>query len=113
MRKSNIHFDIILDNNNLPDKIRWSATDSPKGNEPAETKALNISLWDPEHKHTMRIDLWTKEMPVDEMKRFYVDMIGGMSQSLLNATGDTFMSEEIKKLADKLARHLIDNTQNQ
>jgi len=113
MSKSSIHFDIILDKNNLPDKIKWNATDNPGGNDPEETKALNISLWDPEQKHTMRIDLWTKDMPVDEMKKYYVDIIGGMSQSILNATGDTFMSEEIKQLADKLVQHLINAQKNQ
>jgi len=113
MRKSSIHFDITLDKNNYPDKIKWNATDNPNGHGLSETTALNISLWDPEQKHSMRIDLWTKDMPVEEMKKFYIDMIGGMSQSILNATGDTFISKEIKQLADKLAQHLIDTAKNQ
>jgi gliding motility-associated protein GldC len=113
MRKSNIHFDIALDEENIPDKITWSATDNPTGDGTSETKALCISLWDPDHKHTMRIDLWTRDMPVEEMKKFYIDMLGGLSQSLLSATDDTYMSEEIKHLADKLAQHLIEDLKNQ
>ncbi len=113
MKKSNIHFDITLDEENIPEKILWSATDNPESNGPAETKAICISLWDADHKHTMRLDLWTREMPVEEMKKFYIDMIGGLSQSLYTATGDTFMSEEIRKLADKLARYVVENAGKQ
>ena len=54
----------------------------------------------------MRIDLWTKDMPVDEMKRFYVDCLGGMAQSVLNSTGDEFMASQMNDLCDKLVEHL-------
>jgi hypothetical protein len=30
-----------------------------------------LSVWDSKEKESMRIDLWTKEMPVDEMKIFF------------------------------------------
>jgi uncharacterized protein YeaO (DUF488 family) len=30
-----------------------------------------MSVWDSKSKESMRIDLWTKEMPVDEMKIFF------------------------------------------
>ena len=45
-------------------------------------------------------------MPVDDMKRFYVDCLGGLSQSLLNATGDEYMSAEINAMCDKLVKHI-------
>jgi hypothetical protein len=45
-------------------------------------------------------------MPVDEMKRFYIDCIGGFSQSVLTATGDETMAAEMNALCDRLARHL-------
>jgi gliding motility-associated protein GldC len=50
----------------------------------------------------MRIDLWTKDMPVDEMKRFYIECLGGIAQSVLNSTGDERMSNEINNLCDRL-----------
>ena len=52
----------------------------------------------------MRIDLWTNDMPVDEMKRFYIDCLGGMSQSVLNSTGDEFMAEEMNLLCEKISQ---------
>jgi len=45
-------------------------------------------------------------MPVDEMKRFYIDCIGGLSQSVLNSTGDEFMAKEMAALCERLANHL-------
>lgn len=105
MKQSNIKFEIELDSNNVPDKILWDATDKPDGGA-SETKTISIALWDHEQKNTLRIDLWTKDMPVDDMKRFYVDCIGGLSQSVLSATGDEYMSNEMRQLCDRLVAHL-------
>jgi len=111
MKKSKINFDIELDKENIPEKILWDATEKPVDG-PEETSAITISLWDPSQRNTMRIDLWTKEMPVDEMKRFYIDCLGGMAQSILNSTGDEFMSSEMNNLCDKLVEHLKKENQS-
>ena len=105
MKKSTINFTIELDQQNIPEKILWDATDKP---EPgiSETKAISISLWDTTEKNTLRIDLWAKDMPVDNMKRFYVDCIGGLAQSALSATGDEFMAREMNALCQRLVDHL-------
>ena len=105
MRQSEINFSISLDQDNVPEKITWNASDKPEGS-PSETKSIAISLWDHEQRNTMRIDLWTKEMPVDDMKRFYIDCLGGMAQSILNSTSDEFMSTELNALCDKFVKHL-------
>lgn len=101
MKKSTIQFSVELDNNNVPEKIRWDATDKPEDT-PSETKSISVSLWDDKQKNTMRIDLWTKDMPVDEMKRFYIECVGGIAQSVLSATGDERMANEINLLCDRL-----------
>jgi gliding motility-associated protein GldC len=105
MKQSTLRFEIELDNNNVPEKIQWDATDKPVAGL-TETKAISVALWDQDQKNTLRIDLWAKDMPVDEMKRFYVDCIGGLSQSVLNSTGDEFMSNEMRILCEKLVEHL-------
>jgi gliding motility-associated protein GldC len=105
MKKSTIQFTVHLDENNTPEKIEWDATDKPEPGK-TETKSISVSLWDDRQKNTMRIDLWTKDMPVEEMKRFYIDCIGGFSQSVLTATGDETMAAEMNALCDRLARHL-------
>ncbi len=104
-KASEIKFNVQLDKNNVPEKIDWDATDKPDDS-PSDTRAIMISLWDHNLVNTMRMDLWTKEMTVDEMKRFYVDSIGGMAQSLMDATGDEFMSKEMHSLCNKLVKHI-------
>lgn len=101
MKTSTIHFTIDLDQNNIPERIKWDATDRPEDT-PTDTKSISVSLWDSQQKNTMRIDLWTKDMPVDEMKRFYIECLGGIAQSVLNSTGDERMSSEINNLCDRL-----------
>ena len=105
MRKTTINFSIELDDNNVPNKIEWDASDKPDAS-PSATKSISVSLWDHEQKNTLRIDLWTNDMPVEEMKRFYIDCIGGLSQSILSSTGDEFMASETNALCEKLVKHL-------
>ncbi|HZY78721.1 MAG TPA: gliding motility protein GldC [Cyclobacteriaceae bacterium] len=109
MKTSTIQFNIQLDGKNVPEKIEWDANDKPEGGL-TETKAISISVWDHSEKNTLRIDLWTKDMPVDDMKRFYIESIGGMAQSVLRATGDEFMAQEMELLCDKLVEYLRKNS---
>ncbi len=111
MKKSSIQFNIDLDQNNVPERIQWDATDKPHDT-PSETKSISISLWDSQQKNTMRIDLWTKDMPVDEMKRFYIECLGGIAQSVLSSTGDERISSEINSLCDRLVELIRQEKKN-
>ena len=104
MKQSTINFKVELDDKNTPERIIWDAPDKP--DELSETKSISLSLWDHVQKNTLRIDLWTKDMPINEMKRFYIDCLGGLAQSSLSATGDEYMSKEMNNLCEKLAKHL-------
>ena len=105
MKKSEIKIIVELDDNDVPEKIMWDADDKEFSGL-QETKSISLSLWDHKLKNTMRIDLWTKDMPVEEMKRFYIDCLGGLSQSILNATGDEHMSTKINELCENFVAHV-------
>lgn len=105
MKSSEIKFKINLDDKNLPKTIQWDASDK-EGEGIEDTKSISLNVWDNLNHSTLRIDLWTDEMSVVEMKRFYIDILGGMAQTILNATGDEYISEEIKELCDKLVKHI-------
>jgi gliding motility-associated protein GldC len=105
MKQSEIRFSVELDEENLPDKIFWSATDSPAG-KAEEAKAISVSIWDHARSETMRIDLWTKDMQVLEMKRFMIDTIGGLAETLRGATQDEYMADEMEMLCERLVKHL-------
>jgi gliding motility-associated protein GldC len=108
MKKSEINFTIDLDSNNVPQKIQWHASDKPES-APTETKSISISLWDQQQKNTLRIDLWTNDMPVEEMKRFYIDCLGGLGQSILSSTGDEYMANETNALCERLVKHIMNS----
>ena len=104
MKKSEIRFSIALDDNKVPEAISWSATDA--GPDIHFAKAINIALWDREQVGTMKIDLWTKDMPVDEMKRFCVDNIGSMAENIVTATNDKEMADKMRTLCKELSDYL-------
>lgn len=110
MKKSEIRFSIALDENKVPEAISWSATDA--GPDIHFAKAINIALWDREQVGTMKIDLWTKDMPVDEMKRFCVDNIGSMAENIVTATDDKEMAARMRALCKELSDYLDKQEQN-
>ena len=109
MKKSEIYFSIALDENNVPEAISWRATDA--GEKIHFAKAINIALWDREQAGTMKIDLWTKDMPVNEMKYFRIETIGSMAESLKTATNDDVMVSKMRALCEELSKHVAENAQ--
>ena len=89
MKKSQITINVELDENHVPEKMNWNAPDG--GIENQETKAAFISVWDDKTKQAMRIDLWTKDMPLDDMKMFFYQTLSAMSETFERATGDEKM----------------------
>ncbi|MFD1604013.1 gliding motility protein GldC [Flavobacterium artemisiae] len=101
---SEIKFNIELDENRVPEKLTWSAQDG--GVKAEEAKAIMLSIWDSKAKETMRIDLWTKDMPVDEMKIFFHQTLVAMSDTFKRATDDEKMSDTMKDFCDYFAEKL-------
>lgn len=102
--QSEIKLVIDLDENRVPEKLHWSAPDGGVNNE--ETKAFMLSVWDSKPQESMRIDLWTKDMPVDEMKVFFHQTLVSMAATYERATGDKKMSETMKDFCDYFAEKL-------
>ena len=97
-KKSKIEIAVELDDNKIPEKIFWSATDA--GIENSETKATFLSVWDSSKKESLRIDLWTKDMPLDEMKIFFHQILTSMSSTYMRATQDEKMSQTMLDFCD-------------
>ncbi|MBQ0907124.1 gliding motility protein GldC [Flavobacterium sp. F-328] len=101
---SEIKFQIELDENRVPEKLTWSAADG--GVEQEDTKAIMLSIWDSKAKESMRIDLWTKDMPVDEMKIFFHQTLVAMADTFKRATNDEKMADTMKDFCDYFAEKL-------
>lgn len=104
VKTSDINFKISLDENHVPEKLHWTAQDGGVNNE--EAKAIMLNIWDSNNKETMRIDLWTKDMPVDEMKIFFHQTLVAMADTFNRATGDERMTDTMKDFCDYFAEKL-------
>ena len=98
MNKSTIKIDVLLDPGKVPEQISWQASDST-ADMAQKAKAMSVAFWDGTDKTALRIDLWTKDMMVDEMADFYYQMLMGMADSFKRATQQQEMSEDMKKFA--------------
>ncbi len=102
--KSEIVLNIELDENRVPEKLKWTAEDGGIKNEDA--KAMMLSVWDSKKQESLRIDLWTKDMPVDEMKVFFHQTLVAMSDTFNRATQDERMTATMKDFCDYFAEKL-------
>ncbi len=98
MAKSTITIDVELDNDRVPQIIKWQATEST-ASVPQQAKALMLSLWDSADKTALRIDLWTQSMMVDEMGDFYYQTLMTMADTLERATRQTELVDSMKNFA--------------
>ena len=102
--KSKIELNVELDSNRVPEKLYWTAEDGGITNE--EAKAMMLAVWDSKAQETLRIDLWTKDMPVDEMKVFFHQTLVAMSDTFNRATQDEKMTATMKDFCDYFAEKL-------
>lgn len=98
MIQSTIAIDVTLDESKIPHQILWNATQS-SSEEKQEAKAMMISFWDGKERAALRIDLWTKEMMVDEMADFYYQTMMTMADTFERATHQRELVGEMKDFA--------------
>ena len=101
---STITLQVELDENRVPEKLNWSAEDGGVKNE--ASKAIFLSVWDHKAQETLKIDLWTKDMPVDQMKVFFHQTLVGMSETLGRAMEDEKMVLAMKDFCDYFAEKM-------
>ncbi|MEJ7588450.1 MAG: gliding motility protein GldC [Ferruginibacter sp.] len=98
MNQSTIKIDVLLDPDKVPEQINWTATDSTAGMN-QKAKAMCIAFWDGADKTALRIDLWTKDMMMDEMADFYYQMLMTMADTFKRATKQEELGDDMKKFA--------------
>ncbi len=101
---SEISIQVELDENKVPEKLNWSAKDG--GINQAVAKAMLLSVWDSNTQETLRIDLWTKDMPVDEMKQFFHQTLVAMADTFERATDEDKMAATMRDFCDYFAEKL-------
>ena len=110
MQQSTITIDVMLDPDKMPHQILWNASSS-SAEDVQRAKAMILAFWDGQEKSALRIDLWTKDMMVDEMGDFFYQTLMTMADNYKKATGQVSLSEEMKKFASdfyKKSRDLLE-----
>lgn len=103
-KTSEIKISVDLDENRIPEKLAWTAQDG--GIDQEEAKAIMLSVWDSKKQETLRIDLWAKDMPVEEMKLFFHQTLLAMSDTFKRATQDEKMADTMKDFCDYFAEKM-------
>ena len=101
MKTTEINFKVTVDENNLPINIQWEA---PDAGDKSECKSMMVALWDSKENNTLRIDLWTKDMMVDEMKKFYHQNVLTLTDTYVRATGDDATAAKVKSLFQEIGK---------
>lgn len=108
MTQSTIKIDILLDANKVPEQINWSATDSSASGT-QKAKAMSVAFWDGADKTALRIDLWTKDLMVDEMADFYFQMFSAMADTFERSTQQKELSLDIKSFAKDFKKKFVES----
>ena len=91
-KNSEILIRVELDENKIPHKIFWKG----EGSQENECKAFLLSLFDKKTKETFKIDLWTKEMEVLEMDKFFYNTLSSLTDTYMKATSNEKLAGALK-----------------
>ncbi len=97
--KSKLTIEFELDVNQVPEKITWESINNDQKTSNS-AKASFLSFWDQKQSNTMSLDLWTKEMSVEEMSKFYFQQFMNMADSFEKATNEDQMALAIRDFAE-------------
>ena len=93
-----------MDENRVPKSITWDASDGGVTDEKA--KALIMSVWDEKSGDTLAINLWTKDMLLDDMKKFFHQTMLSMADTFERATDDQQMADSMRDFAEYYAEKM-------
>ena len=100
--KQILKFEVELDENNLPNSIKMLEEKASKSS--IDLRALMIAGWDAKRKETLRVDIWTKDMPVNDMFIMYHQNMMGMATSLEKSTGQNKLANALRDYCDFFAK---------
>jgi gliding motility-associated protein GldC len=104
-RTAEIRLTVELDDQDLPTQIDWQASEAREPGA-ASAQAMLLSLWDSENKSTAAIDLWTKDMTIDDMNLYFYQVIHKMADSYLRASRNDDMARLIHEFGDAFDKKL-------
>jgi len=93
--KNKIEIEVHLDQDKIPNKLKWFTEANGTKSKAEESKAIFISIFDKASKDTLKMDLWTKEMQVIEMDRFYYYTLKSMAETYFKSTKNEELANQM------------------
>ena len=97
VKSSEIKVKVGLNDANMPVRIDWVSDDNPNGPKSQECKAMLLSLFDKDQRETLKIDLWTTEMQIHEMDRFFFQTLRVLSDTYFKATQNAKLASDMQQ----------------
>jgi gliding motility-associated protein GldC len=94
-KRSDIEINVTLGEDQIPENIAWRSTQN-QDDKWTDSKAMLLSFFDTTTKDTLKIDLWTKEMQIMEMDRFFYYTLKSMGDTYLRATNNVQLAEQMQ-----------------
>ena len=104
-RTAEIRLTVDLDTENIATRIEWQAADTPHPS-PATCQSMMLALWDSEKQTTAAIDLWTRDMTVEDMNAFVYQVLHKIADTYLRATQNASMSQSIRDFGNQFGDRL-------
>jgi gliding motility-associated protein GldC len=99
VKKSKIDISIGFDKEKLPVDIRWQSSDQAEM-QPVSCKGMLLAFFERESLDTLKIDLWTKDMQVVEMDRFFFQTLRAMADTYQRATQNNQLANDMQKFVN-------------
>ena len=104
MANNKIQIEVKTDENHIPVEINWSAENEQINKRTA--KAMALAMWDEKNADLMNMDLWTKDMNVEEMRHFVCQTMMTLADTFERATSDKAHAEAIRGFTTELAKRV-------
>lgn len=103
-RTAKITLTVDLDKDRVPTRLAWQASDATDP-EPTPCQLAMLSFWDGDSKTTAAIDLWTREMTVEDMNRHVYQVIHKLADTYGRATQDQEAATVIHQFGEEFAKN--------
>jgi gliding motility-associated protein GldC len=100
-RTAEIKLTVELDDDDVPAQIVWEASEARDAG-PTPCRAMMLSLWDGDRKTIAAIDLWIKDMTIDDMNLYFYQAIHKMADTYLRATKNSDVAKSMHEFAEQL-----------
>ena len=93
-KKETLTIDVSMDENLIPESIEWQSSQENKTKQKAG--AALLYFWDTAKNETFNLDLWTKDMSIEEMNKMIFQTLMTLANTYERATSEDQLSNAMR-----------------